>query len=139
MAIFILLMITFFSAMLLGSSCFQLGWLWLVFKLLPFWRWMWGKVRLSLLGRWVTFKLWLTFFNAGWAICLWFIWECHWVLRIRQLLSGTLFWRGWRSFWARSIFICQRVVGSLCWKVPFQAFQLIIFPFLLFLKLWLLD
>ena len=137
---FFLLMIPFFSVMPLESKFFPLGWFWLVSKLLLVWRWTWGKMKLSLLGRCVTFSLWLISFDAGWAICLWFTWVCHWVLCTKQPLFGIRSLRGWkRSFQARSGFICQRVVDSPCWRVPFQAFWLITFPFLLSLKLWRLD
>ena len=99
-----------------------------------------GKVKLSLLGRCVTFSIWLISFNARWAVCLWFTWVCHWVLRTKQPLFGIRSLRWWkRSFQAGSGFICLRVVDSPCWRVPFQAFRRITFPFLPSLKLWRLD
>ena len=85
-------------------------------------------------------RLWLFYENAGWAVCLCFTWVCHWEPCIKQPLFEIRSLRGWKkSFQAGSSFICQRGVDSLCWKVPFQAFRLITFPFLLSLKLWLLD
>ena len=101
---------------------------------------MWGKMKLSRLERCVTFSLWLISFSAKWVVCLCFTRVWHWEPCLKQPLFGIWSFKGWkRSFLAGSGFICQRVVHLLCWKVPFQAFWLIAFPFLLSLKLWLLD
>ena len=67
---FSLLMMLFFFAMLLGSSCFRLGWLLSSFQGFIGLKVNVGKSEIAPIGEVSNIHIWLIFFDAGWVVCL---------------------------------------------------------------------
>ena len=111
--------------MLVEISCCPLGWLW------PAFNWFESKCgdsEIVLVGEVGNIGALATILQCRVGRNTW---ECRWVLHIKQHLFGILFWRGWRrNSQVGSIFIYQRVVDLLYWRVLFLAFLRTIYPYL---------